>query len=132
MALFGKKKNTEKEAEVVKETKKTSPKKTETKTANVSTADLTWVLKGPRITEKGAVVAESNDVYTFNINKNANKVDVKKAIEAIYKVTPVKIAIAKIPTKKVQVRGQRGKLGNKGGGKKAFVYLKKGDKIEFV
>jgi large subunit ribosomal protein L23 len=129
MALFGKKKN--KEEKVVKETKAASNKKTDSK-PTVSTSDLTWVLKGPRITEKGALVAEVNNVYTFDIDKKANKTDVKKAIELIYKVNPVKIAIAKIPNKKVQVRGQRGKFGNKGGGKKAFVYLKKGDKIEFV
>ncbi|MFW5887306.1 MAG: 50S ribosomal protein L23 [Bacteriovoracia bacterium] len=121
MALFGKKKD--------KEEKKTSNKK---ETAVNTAHDLTWVLKGPRITEKGAVIAESNNVYTFNIDKSANKNDVKKAIEAIYKVNPIKVAISKIPTKQVQVRGQRGKFGNKGGGKKAFVYLKKGEKIEFV
>lgn len=126
MALFGKKKDTED-----KKVEKNSTKKETSKVVDTA-QDLTWVLSGPRITEKGAIVAESNNVYTFNIDKKANKTDVKKAIEAIYKVNPVKIAIAKIPTKKVQVRGQRGKFGNKGGGKKAFVYLKKGDKIEFV
>lgn len=129
MALFGKKKNKE-EKVVEKTTKKASDKKS-SPTVN-TTADLTWVLKRPRITEKGAVVAETNNVYTFNIDTKANKNDVKKAVESIYKVTPLKVAIAKIPNKKVQVRGQRGKFGNKGGGKKAFVYLKKGDKIEFV
>lgn len=94
--------------------------------------DLSWVLKYPRITEKGAYVAEKNNSYTFDINKDATKSDVKKAIEAIYKVVPIKVSIAKIPIKKVQVRGKRGKIGIKAGGKKAFVYLKKGDKIEFV
>jgi large subunit ribosomal protein L23 len=131
MALFGKKKNKEDIKTVKTVDKKSSDKKETAKTFNLG-QDLTWVLKGPRITEKGAIVAESNNVYTFDIDKKANKIDVKKAIELIYKVKPVKIAIAKIPTKKVQVRGQRGKFGNKGGGKKAFVYLKKGDKIEFV
>jgi large subunit ribosomal protein L23 len=154
MALFGKnKKKDEKVAEKTSE-KKSSDKKTSVKkvikkkpkqtalrrTTNkkslqsgvVAKRDLTWVLKAPRITEKGAIIAESNSVYTFVVDKNANKIDVKRAIELIYKVKPLKIAIAKIPTKKVQVRGQRGKFGNKGGGKKAYVYLKKGDKIEFV
>lgn len=131
MALFGKKKDTEdKKADKSAENKSSTKKETAKVVDGVR--DLTWVLKGPRITEKGAIVAESNNVYTFNIDKKANKTDVKKAIETIYKVDPVKIAIAKIPTKQVQVRGQRGKFGNKGGGKKAFVYLKKGDKIEFV
>jgi large subunit ribosomal protein L23 len=130
MALFGKKK--EKEDKKVEKTTTESSNKKETTKVLSGPQDLTWVLKGPRITEKGAIIAESNSVYTFVVDKNANKIDVKRAIELIYKVKPLKIAIAKIPTKKVQVRGQRGKFGNKGGGKKAYVYLKKGDKIEFV
>lgn len=139
MALFGKKKNTE-EKEVVKETvKKTSTKKKTSKTssgsakpAKISKRDLSWVLRGPRVTEKGAIVAEASNAYTFNIHPDANKTDVKSAIETIYKVVPTKVAIAKVPSKKVQVRGKRGKLGVKSGGKKAYVYLKKGDRIEFV
>lgn len=144
MALFGKKKNTEEEkvekATESKTVKKTSTKKTSKKankssassSASASKRDLTWVLKGPRITEKGAVVAERNNAYTFDIDVRANKTDVKQAIESIYKVVPKKVAIVKIPSKKVQVRGKRGKLGTKSGGKKAYVYLNKGDKIEFV
>jgi large subunit ribosomal protein L23 len=89
-------------------------------------------LQKPRITEKAAIVADKDNVYTFNIAPDATKLDVKKAIEKIYKVAPIKVAITKIPTKKVQVRGQRGKFGSKNGGKKAYVYLKKGDKIDFV
>lgn len=136
MDLFGKKKNKEEVKEAPKkETKTKSAKKTKassTSAPRISKRDLTWVLKGPRITEKGAIVAEKNNSYTFNVNTSATKTDIKAAIEHIYKVVPKKIAIIKIPSKKVQVRGQRGKLGTKSGGKKAYVYLKKGDKIEFV
>lgn len=151
MALFGKKKKEEKEVEVVKTTKKKVVKKTPARKfsqkkmrkivnkgpqqkalGNKVIRDLSWVLKTPRITEKGAIIAETNNVYTFNVDKKATKIDIKQAIELLYKVVPVKVAITRVPSKKVQVRGQRGKLGTKSGGKKAFVYLKKGDKIEFV
>jgi len=154
MALFGKnKKKDEKVAEKTSE-KKSSDKKTSVKkvikkkpkqtalrrTTNkkslqsgvVAKRDLTWVLKAPRITEKGAILAESNNVYTFDISSRATKFDVKDAVVSIYKVEPLKIAITRVPSKKVQVRGQRGRMGTKSGGKKAFIYLKKGDKIEFV
>lgn len=86
------------------------------------------VIKGPRVTEKAAL-ASSNGVYTFNVAKNATKNEVKKAIQALYKVTPVKVGITLVKEKKVFVRGNRGV---KQGGKKAVVYLKKGDKIEFA
>jgi ribosomal protein L23 len=48
-------------------------------------------------------------------------------MKAFYNVTPIKIAIAKTPSKAVFVRGRKGV---KNGVKKAYVSLKKGDKIE--
>lgn len=127
MALFSKKTKE-------KDTEKETSKKIEEKVSNNSGLgkDFSKIIKKPRITEKGAIVADRDNVYTFNVDKEATKIEIKKAIEKIYKVIPTKVAIAKIPSKKVRVRGQRSKNGVKGGGKKAYVYLKKGDKIEFV
>ena len=82
----------------------------------------------PRITENAAVLS-GGDVYTFDVSKGFNKIEIARAIEAIYKVKPVKVNIVTIPRKKIIYRG---KPGVKGGGKKALVHLKKGDKIEFV
>ena len=93
--------------------------------------DLSSILKTPRITEKGAVISGVNHVYPFNVSPDATKKDIKEAIKLIYKITPVKIAIVTIPSKNVRSR-RNGKKGVKSGGKKAYVYLKKGDKIEFV
>ena len=86
------------------------------------------LIKGTRITEKAAMGAERG-AYTFNVATGANKNEIKKAIKLVYGVTPVKISITKIHSKPVVRRGIRGV---KSGGKKAVVYLKKGDKIEFV
>jgi ribosomal protein L23 len=47
----------------------------------------------------------------------------------MYKVQPTKIAMTKIPGKSVFVRGKKGERSS---GKKAYVYVKKGDKIEIV
>lgn len=93
--------------------------------------DYTWVIKKPRITEKAAINAEANRVYTFNIHQDAKKGDVMNAIKTFYKVNPVKINISNIPSKNVRSR-RTGKKGVKSGGRKAMVYLKEGDKIEFV
>jgi ribosomal protein L23 len=49
------------------------------------------------------------------------------AIKAYYKVVPIKINVVRNPTKKVFIRGKKG---IKAGVKKAYVYLKKGDKLE--
>ena len=85
-----------------------------------------FILKTPRITEKASMLAENN-VYSFNIPENATKTEVKKAVSSRYKVKPVKVAILNIKRKSVFIRGRKG---FKEGGKKAYVYLKKGDKIE--
>lgn len=86
------------------------------------------IIKNPRITEKATFVAEQN-VYTFDVTANANKTEIKKAVFEMYKVHPEKVNVLKVKSKKIVVRG---KQGIKSGGKKALVYLKKGDKIEFI
>ena len=83
------------------------------------------LIKGVRVTEKAALAAEKG-AYTFNVEDNANKNEIKKAIKLIYGVTPERVTITQITAKKVV---RRGKIGYKKGGKKAVVYLKKGDKI---
>lgn len=88
--------------------------------------DLNHILIKPRVTEKASLKSEFS-VYTFEIDASASKTLVKKAFEARYKVTPVKVSTVTIHPKKVFVRG---KVGSKSGYKKAYVYLKKGTKLE--
>ncbi len=87
------------------------------------------IIKKPRITEKSGIQAESMNVYTFEVTTKANKKNIAKAVKELYKVTPVKVNIINLPAKIVFARG---KTGRKSGVKKAIVYLKKGEKIEFV
>ncbi len=86
------------------------------------------IIRNPRITEKASFITEEG-AYTFDIDPRANKLQVKKAIKEIYEVTPVKVNIVTIPAKRIVVRN---KTGVRSGGKKAIVYLKDGDRIEFV
>ena len=86
------------------------------------------IIKNPRVTEKASNAFEHN-VYTFDIFAGANKTEIKKAIFTLYKVKPVKVNVLSIPRKIIM---SKGKEGVRGGGRKAFVYLKKGDKIEFI
>lgn len=87
------------------------------------------IIKKPRITEKSGIQAETSNVYTFEVTAKANKKNIAKAVKEIYKVTPVKVNIVNLPAK---VIFSRGKSGRKSGVKKAVVYLKKGEKIDFV
>ncbi len=90
--------------------------------------DTHTILRRPRITEKASISAEKG-VFVFEIDPAASKKAVAHAVKELYKVTPVKVATVTTPAKRVFVRG---KWGKKVGIKKAYVYLKKGDTIEFV
>ena len=87
------------------------------------------IIKRPRTTEKSGIQAETQGIYTFEVTAKANKKSVAKAVNEIYKVVPVKVNIVNLPSKNIV---SRGKKGVKSGVKKAVVYLKKGDKIEFA
>jgi large subunit ribosomal protein L23 len=84
------------------------------------------VLDKPRITEKANMMADKN-VHAFEIGSKSTKIDVVNAVKAFYKVTPLKVRIVRNPAKQVFIRGKKG---TKGGVKKAYVFLKKGDKLE--
>jgi large subunit ribosomal protein L23 len=88
------------------------------------------ILIKPRITEKGAYLAERG-VYVFDVAMDANKHQIALAIRDIYKVTPRLVRIAAVPRKAVQTRGAN-RWGKTAAGKKAYVYLKKGETIELV
>jgi large subunit ribosomal protein L23 len=88
----------------------------------------TKIIKNPRVTEKASFAAEQN-VYTFDVMGQANKAEIKKAVFLLYKVKPIRVNVLAVPYKKIF---SKGKSGVRGGGKKALVYLKAGDKIEFI
>ena len=126
MAIF----NTPKKKSV--ETKSGKPLEPRSDLENFKRSDLnaevSSVLLRPRITEKASMLAEKN-TYVFEVHPKANKKEVAAAIMNAYKVTPARVHIVNLPAKKVF---SRGKKGMQSGLKKAIVYLKHGDKIEFV
>lgn len=87
------------------------------------------VLLRPRVTEKAAIQSAKNNVYVFQVTKDATKKSVAASIQAAYNITPISVRMAGIPDKRVFIRGKKGV---KSGGKKAYVYLKEGDKIEIM
>ncbi|PIQ66319.1 MAG: 50S ribosomal protein L23 [Candidatus Zambryskibacteria bacterium CG11_big_fil_rev_8_21_14_0_20_42_18] len=87
------------------------------------------VLLRPRITEKAALGVDKLNVYVFEVTKDATKKSISTSVHGAYGITPTKVRVVSLPAKKVFVRGKRG---IKSGVKKAYVYLKKGDKIELI
>lgn len=122
MGLFGKKDTAKKEVK--------TEKKTTAQAVIKNPVHTTSVIAKPRITEKAAVLSDKN-VYTFEVKKGATKYEVRDAIKALYKVTPVKINIVNKAARSTMSRS-RGRRVTEHGMRKAYVYLKKGDRIELV
>jgi large subunit ribosomal protein L23 len=122
MGLFGTKKtDAQKKDVVVKEPKVAS----KTMPHNVASA-----LIKPRITEKTALLLEKN-VYTFEIPKGATKYDVRDAVKSLYKVTPLQIRIVNRQPRQYMSK-MRGRKMMVHGLRKAYVYLKKDDRIDLA
>ena len=82
----------------------------------------------PVITEKSYKDAQEG-VYTFFVDKSANKIQIKEHIEKKFKVKVIRVRTVTTPGKLVTF-GKNRKTGRRSDMKKAFVTLKKGDKIE--
>ncbi len=88
--------------------------------------DYTNIIIAPVITEKSAIQRENN-VYTFKVAKDANKIQIKKAIEEAFGVKVVKVNTLNTKSKSKRVGRYTGKTKAY---KKAYVTLKDGDSIE--
>ena len=85
------------------------------------------IIKGPIITEKSNDLLENENKYTFKVSLDANKVEIKQAIEAIYNVKVVDIATIRVLPKHRRV----GKYdGFRSAYKKAICKLADGQKID--
>jgi large subunit ribosomal protein L23 len=85
------------------------------------------VLKRPLITEKGTMLQAQNK-YLFEVDRRANKIQVKQAVERAFKgVKVTAVNIITVPGKPRRLRLQRGHTPS---WKKAIVTLREGDRIE--
>ena len=88
------------------------------------------VIKRPVITEKSQAASEETRQYTFEVDRRANKLQVKEAVEAVFpNVTVMKVNVINIPAK----RGHHGRrlVVKESAWKKAIVRLAPGQTIQF-
>ena len=86
------------------------------------------ILKALLRTEKGAVQVTENK-YLFKVMNGVNKIEIRKAVEDIYKVKVQDVNTQVVPGKNKRVRTQIGKTPE---WKKAVVTLKQGHKIDLA
>jgi large subunit ribosomal protein L23 len=86
------------------------------------------IIRGPIITEKGTIQKELNNQLTFEVDRRANRVEIRHAVEKVFNVRVEKV-------RTMQIKGKVKRLGRTMGRrrdwKKAIVTLAEGQNIEF-
>lgn len=90
---------------------------------------LMTVLLGPHVSEKGTVLAEKNNQVVFRVRRDANKDEIRKAVELMFEVKVEGVQV-------VNLRGKSKRFGRIHGSraswKKAYVRLAEGQDIDFL
>jgi large subunit ribosomal protein L23 len=86
------------------------------------------VIRAPLISEKGSLLTENAKQVLFKVRPEANKIEVKHAVETLFKVKVVKVRMARYLGK---IRRIGRHMGRRPEWKKAYVTLREGDKIDF-
>lgn len=90
--------------------------------------DIYKVIKGPHITEKATLQKDLYTQVTFKVDKRANKVEIRRAVEALLKKKVVDVKTMNMSGKK---RRMGRNIGKRPDWKKAIVKLAPGESIEF-
>lgn len=87
------------------------------------------IIRRPLITEKSTLLKDDKGIVAFEVDRRANKIEIKKAVEAQFKVKVAEVRVANMHGK---VRRQGRFVGRQPDWKKAYVRLAPGEKpIEF-
>jgi large subunit ribosomal protein L23 len=86
------------------------------------------IVKRPLITEKGMRSNEEHNTVVFQVDRRANKLQVKHAVETLFQVKVLRVNTLNMEGKKKRVRMREGKRPD---WKKAYVTLREGDTITF-
>ncbi|MDR2463857.1 MAG: 50S ribosomal protein L23 [Verrucomicrobiales bacterium] len=88
------------------------------------------IIKTARITEKAGALTERHNQYVFKVERTATKLDIKYAIEEIFKKKVAAVNTLRVTGKKKRER--TASFGRKPSWKKAIVTLKAGEKLELI
>ena len=91
-------------------------------------AELHDILLGPLVTEKTSRLMALENTYAFKVGENANKIEIKRAVESMFGVSVEDVRTARVRGKYKRFGRHYGKQSN---WKKAYVRLADGDAINF-
>jgi len=90
---------------------------------------LMSVLVGPHISEKGARLQEQSNQVVFKVRPDANKDEIRQAVELMFEV---KVADVRVANVRGKVKRFGGSIGKRSNWKKAYVKLAEGQSIEMA
>lgn len=82
------------------------------------------------LTEKGTALKEKANQYLFQVHPDANRIEIRTAVEKLFKVKVTRVNTLNRPAKQKRLRTM--KYGWTSATKRAVVTLREGDKIEFT
>lgn len=82
------------------------------------------------LTEKATLLSEKHNQYVFRVNPKANKIEIKRAVEVLFKKTVLNVNTSNFAGKTKRERTAH--FGRRAHWKKAVVTLKEGDKIDLT
>ena len=91
-------------------------------------AHITDVLKKPVLTEKTMTLQSNENKYTFDVDVNANKVEIKQAVEAMFGVKVESVNVMNVKPKTKRMGRYEGKTNRR---RKAIVKLAEGNEINY-
>lgn len=86
------------------------------------------VIKKPLVTEKSTIEKDSRNIIALEVDRNANKIEIKQAVEKLFKVEVDDVNTVNVAGKVKRVGKHIGKRSN---WKKAYVSLKEGSNVDF-
>lgn len=91
-------------------------------------AHITDVLKKPVLTEKTMTLQAEENKYTFDVDVNANKIEIRQAVEAMFDVKVESVNVINVRPKSKRVGKYEGKTNRR---RKAIVKLAEGNEINY-
>jgi large subunit ribosomal protein L23 len=92
--------------------------------------DIYQVIKKVRLSEKATMLQETNNEVTLEVDRKANKIEIKQAVETLFGKTVVAVRTANCDGK--ERRKRRADAGRTNHWKKAVVRLKEGESLDLI
>ncbi|MBP7830065.1 MAG: 50S ribosomal protein L23 [Kiritimatiellae bacterium] len=92
--------------------------------------DPRTIVRKVLLTEKGTAMKEKDNRYLFEVSRDANKIEIRQAVEKLFKVKVTRVNTLNRSGKQKRLRTM--KYGWTADSKRAVVALREGDKIEFT